>query len=144
VKTVGKSLSRRRSSPYVRALVWLLLIPMVYEVTLGSVHADVAFQPQYFSTRVQGGNGTTAVSVERPIRRHSHDSGCLLCLLGQQLSSSTLSAAVFVYQPTPPAKVISSQPGLRDAALRLSRTSELSFGRAPPFRKLAKGAGLDE
>jgi hypothetical protein len=77
---------------------------MVYAVTIGTVHADVAFQPEYFSSRVQGGSGPTAVSVERPIRRHSHDSGCLLCLLGQQLSSSTLSAAVFVYQPTPPGK----------------------------------------
>jgi len=144
VKTVGKSPSRHGSSPYVRALVWLVLIPMVYAVTIGTVHADAAFQPEYFSSRVRGGSGPTAISVEHPIRRHSHDSGCLLCLLGQQLSSSTLSAAVFVYQPTPPAKVITSQPGLRDAALRLSRTSELSFGRAPPCRQLAKGAGLDE
>ena len=117
---------------------------MVYEVTIGAVHADAAFEPQCSIGRAVEVNWTTDPLVERPISRHSHDSGCLLCLLGQQLSASTLSAAVFVYQPAPPDKVIAAQPGLRDAELFHSRTSELSFGRAPPYRQLAKGAGLDE
>ena len=130
MKTVGRSRSGRYPSPFKRAMVWLLLMPMLYAVTIGSVHADTAFSSGSSFSQTAQPSGATIQSLGRPITHHLHDPGCLLCALGQQLFSTTLATAVFVAAPPRSAKVHTSQPVLNDAAVPCSRTVELSFGRA--------------
>lgn len=133
MKISYRSTSGRNRTLFSRVLACALLIGIIYSSTFGVVHSHGNVSPTLDTNISVGFTGQAGASSEVPFHSRTDGKQCLICVLHQQFSSSTVYAPLFIAGPSTqitrvsaPAAFHRSNPSVSSPIARLS-------GRAPPI-----------
>jgi hypothetical protein len=112
-------------------LACLLLAGIVYSVSFGTVHrhGNGLQKPEAIFTGFAGNAGTT---LSIPLNRRTRSDECLICVLHQQLFSSTIDEPHFIVRPLPQIASVSTAAVFYHSTPVVSSPIARLSGRAPP------------
>jgi hypothetical protein len=129
----GTTILKRIRTESSRVLAFVLLAGLFYSASFGTVHSHFNTSRSFYAGTSTSHTGPASVSSELPIRGNADTDGCLICVLRQQLFSSTVGVPYFVERPPTEVLAVSTEtPHFRSDPIITSTIVRFS-GRAPPI-----------
>ena len=130
----GRTLLERSRKRLARAVTFVLLSGIVYSVSFGTVHKHRDARQTSETSTIASSAGTAATSQVLPVSSGTQTDNCLICVLQQQLFSSTVDTPNLIVTPAPEATIAAAALVFYHSTPIVSSPIARLSGRAPPSR----------